>query len=135
LERWWRHVIGGAASARFHRPDSGLGLSEPAKAAIRAGRRLESLAKPWELTPANELLSDRSENEAYAAARPGQKYAVYFTDGGSVGLDLRDAAGTFQTRWIDIGTGDWGGQNTIEGGVIVPVSAPAKGHWVAVLLR
>ncbi len=30
LERWWRHVIGGAASARFHRPDSGLGLSPPA---------------------------------------------------------------------------------------------------------
>lgn len=34
LERWWRHVIGGAASARFHRPGSGLGLSEPAVNAL-----------------------------------------------------------------------------------------------------
>ena len=34
-------------------------------------------------TPANELLSDRAENEAYLAARPGQAYALYFTDGGS----------------------------------------------------
>ena len=34
LERWWRHVIGGAASARFHRPDSGLGLSAPAAHAV-----------------------------------------------------------------------------------------------------
>ena len=38
LERFWRHVIGGAASARFHRPDSGLGLSEPAVAALGAAQ-------------------------------------------------------------------------------------------------
>ncbi len=87
LERFWRHVIGGAASGRFHRPDSGLGLSEPAGAALRAARKLESRIKPWEVQPANALLSDRADNEAYLAACPGQAYALYFADGGSVGLN------------------------------------------------
>ncbi|MBP7052854.1 MAG: DUF1593 domain-containing protein [Phycisphaerae bacterium] len=135
LERFWRHVIGGAASARFHRPDSGLGLSAPAIAAIRAARELESLVKPWEVEPANHLLSDRAENEAYAAARPGAAYALYFTDGGSVGLDLRDAPGRFDVRWIDIATGQWAKRENVEGGAVVTLQAPRQGHWAAAIVR
>ena len=76
LERFWGHIIGGVAAARFHRPDSGLGLSHPAVAAIRAARKLESLIKLWEVEPANQLLSDREDNEAYLAAQPGRAYAL-----------------------------------------------------------
>ena len=76
LERWWRHVIGGAAAARFHRPDSGLGLSAPAANSIRAARKLESLIKLWDVEPANQLLSERANNEAYLAARPGRRLCV-----------------------------------------------------------
>lgn len=134
VERFWRHVIGGVASARFHRPDSGLGLSEPAKAAIQAARKLESVIRLWDVEPANRLLSDRAENEAYLAARPGVAYALYFTDGGSVGLDLKDAPGRFEVRWIDIGTGQWGKRETFDGGSVVTVAAPAQGHWVAAIV-
>lgn len=135
LERWWRHVIGGAASARFHRPDSGLGLSEPAVAAIKAARKLESLVKLWDLQPANDLLSDRAPNEAYLAARPGEAYTLYFTDGGSIGLDLTAAPGSFQVRWIDIAKGEWAARGTIEGGRVTALTAPAKGQWVAAVLK
>lgn len=135
LERWWRHVIGGAASARFHRPDSGLGLSEPAAASIRAARKLESLVKLWDLAPACELLSDRAENEAYLAARPGAAYALYFTDGGTVGLDLRKSPGTFEVRWINVATGEWDRRAAISGGAVATIAAPAKGHWVAAIKR
>jgi hypothetical protein len=135
LERWWRHVIGGAASARFHRPDSGLGLSDPAKASLRAARNLESAIKLWDLEPANHLLSDRAVNEAYLAARPGQAYALYFTDGGSVGLDLKNAPGSFDLRWIEIATGQWAKRESVKGGAVVNVSAPAKGHWVAAIVK
>jgi len=135
LERWWRHIIGGAAAARFHRPDSGLGLSQAAAASLKAARKLESLIKPWEVEPANHLLSGREENEAYLAARPGWTYALYFTDGGAVGLDLRDAPGQFQVRWIDIGTGEWAKRETIDGGGVATVSAPAKGHWAAAIVK
>jgi len=135
LERWWRHVIGGAASARFHRPDSGLGLSKPAAASIRAARKLESLIKLWDVEPANKLLSDRSENEAYLAARPGVAYALYFTNGGSVGLDLKNARASFEARWIDVQTGEWGKRETIRGGAIATITAPGKGHWVAAIVK
>ncbi len=135
VERWWRHLIGGAASARFHRPDSGLGFSPPAVASLEAARKLESLVKPWDVEPANELLSDRAENEAYLAARPGVAYALYFTDGGAVGLDLRKAEGKFQLRWIDIGTGDWAKREMIRGGRVVTIRTPDKGHWVAAIAK
>jgi hypothetical protein len=135
LERFWRHLIGGAASARFHRPASGLGLSAPAVVALQAARKLESLVPLWDVEPANELLRDRAENEAYLAARPGAAYALYFTDGGSVGLDLTDAPGRFDLRWIDIATGAWGKRETVTGGGIVTVSAPAPGHWAAALVK
>lgn len=135
LERWWRHVIGGAASARFHRPDSGLGLSAPASASLKAARKLESLIKLWQVEPANQLLSDRENNEAYLAARPGEAYALYFTDGGAVGLDLKTVVGTFEVRWLDIATGEWGKREQIKGGGIITLNAPGKGHWVAAMVK
>ena len=133
VERFWRHLIGGAASARFHRPDSGLGLSLPAIASLQAARKLESLIRLWEVEPANHLLSDRDEDEAYLAATPGHAYALYFTDGGAVDLDLTGASGELQMRWIDINTGDWGPRDKTEAGRKVAVSAPAKGHWLAAI--
>jgi hypothetical protein len=135
LERWWRHLIGGAASARFHRPDSGLGLSRPAVAAHKAARKLESRIKLWTVEPANRLLSDRAVDEAYLAANPGRAYALYFTDGGSVGLDLKNAPGRFEAHWIDIATGEWGRREMLDGGQIVKVKAPAKGHWVVAIVK
>ncbi len=135
LERWWRHIIGGAASARFHRPESGLGLSDLAKGSLQAARKLESLIRLWDVEPANHRLSDRAVNEAYLAARPGEAYALYFTDGGAVGLDLKDAPGRYDVRWIDIQTGEWGKRETLEGGRIAAVAAPAKGHWVAAIVK
>ena len=135
LERFWRHVIGGAASARFHRPDSGLGLSAPAAASLRAARKLETLIKMWEVQPANELLKDRSDNEAYLAARAGRAYALYFTDGGAVALDLSKSPGKCNLRWIDISTGDWGKSETLAGGGKITIAAPGKGHWVAAIMR
>ena len=68
IERWWRHVIGGAASARFHRPPGGLGLSEVTITSLQSVRKLESLLKLWEMEPANQLLGEREENEAYLSA-------------------------------------------------------------------
>jgi len=65
LERWWRHVIGGTASARFHRPSSGLGLSELSIASVKAARKVESLVKLWDVEPADDLLLGSRDNDAY----------------------------------------------------------------------
>lgn len=135
LERFWRHVIGGAASARFHRPPSGLGLSPAAAASLRAARQIESLVRLWELEPATQLLRDRAANEAYLTARPGHAYVVYFTQGGSVGLDLSEAPGAWEAWWIDVATGGIGRREPVQGGGVAPLNPPTQTHWVAVVIK
>ena len=145
VERFWRNIFGSSASARFHRPDSGNGLNDFAKGSIKAARQLESQIKFWEITPQMNLLSDRKSNEAYLAAKPGEFYALYFTNGGSVGLDLSDATGSFDVTWISVSMGvptrtsAAGGYRqmtkTIEGNAVVTMSAPYKGGWVAAVVK
>ncbi len=53
VQRWWLHLLGGAAAVRFHRPDSGLGLSKLSISSIKAARKLESIVKLWDLRPDN----------------------------------------------------------------------------------
>lgn len=72
IERFVRNVLLGAASTRFHRPPSGLGLGDTAQAVIKSMRMLvnvgrgEYLAKydHFSAIPAMQLLGERGENEA-----------------------------------------------------------------------
>ncbi|MBI1321465.1 MAG: hypothetical protein GC168_21305 [Candidatus Hydrogenedens sp.] len=135
VERWWRSVLGGAASARFHRPDSGLGLSDTAKASLRAARKLESAAKLWDLTPSLEPLGERDENEAFLTCRAGEAYVLYFPRGGAIRLNLTDAPGAFELKWISVETGEWGPTAELSGGENVSVAAPSEAGWVAAVVR
>lgn len=137
IERWWRHLIGGAAAVRFHRPTSGLGLTQPAIASIKAARKLESFVKMWELTPSNHLLKNRVENEAYLAANPQNAYAIYFPDGGSVSINVNAEKSNYSINWINIQTGEFVKSEKIlsdESGFL-DVSTPEKGHWVAAITK
>ena len=134
VERFWRQMIGGLASTRFHRPTAGLGISSPAKASVRAARKMESLIKMWDVNPRNDLLTNRGTDEAYLAAKPGDAYALYFTNGGSVGLKLGGYPRNFDLRWINIGNGNWGSQTTLTGGSTVTINAPGSGHWAAAIV-
>ena len=92
-----------------------------------------------------ELLCNREGNEAYLAAEPGERYALYFTNGGSVGLDLSGEEGAFEVTWISVSlgvvtqTGATLGYRplgkTIEGGGVVTLAAPYKGGWVAAIVK
>lgn len=135
LERWWRHVIGGVASARFHRPTSGLGLSELSAASVKAARAVEKLAKFWELQPGNDLLTDRQDNEAYLTCQPGEAYIVFFTNGGEVGLDLSKTKGNFRLKWMNIREGGWKTESRISGGRVIPLEPPGSLEWLAVLIK
>lgn len=135
VERFWRLILGGAAAARFHRPDSGLGLSEKAKAAIRAARLAEDRIRFWDLQPRQDLLSDRAENEAFAAANPAKGYIVYFPDGGRVLLDLTDSPGNLRLEWIDIQKGGVAKTDAVTGAKKVPLAPLSEGHWAAVITR
>ncbi|MBK5291305.1 MAG: hypothetical protein JJE04_06490 [Acidobacteriia bacterium] len=133
IERFVRHVLAGFVSARFHRPDSGLGLNHKAQAALRAMRKVESLVKLWEVAPMDGFLTGREAGEAYAAGKPGLQYVVYFPDGGAVRLN--SGPGRFVVRWIDANTGEWGPRSEISGDGTSELTAPGKGHWLAVVVK
>ena len=145
VERFWRNIIGGSASSRFHRPDAGNGLNDLAKASISAARLLEDTIKFWDVEPAMSLISSDDSNVAYLAAQPGEKHVVYFTNGGSVQLDLSDTEATFDIHWISVSMGiqvqtaaklnHRPMDPVLRGGTVVDLSAPYKGGWVAAIVR
>ena len=136
VERFWRNLIAGCASARFHRPTAGIGLNEISQACIRAARKAESRIHFWDTDPHMELLTDRESDEAYLSADPGNSYLLYFTDGGKVTLNLSTAEGRFSIEWITIGQGEWFDQpSELTGGNSIEIEAPGKGGWVAVIIR
>lgn len=135
IERFWRHLLAGAASMRFHRPDSGLGLNDKAVAAIRAARKLESMIPLWTVKPANDLLSNRDPNEAYLAANPGRAYAVYFPAGGEVRIDFTADKSPLTVHWINIDAGEWGQATEIAGGKSHTLTSPTSGNWAAAILH
>jgi hypothetical protein len=117
LNKFWRNILGGIASSRFHRPGPqhgyfSIGLSEIAQQQIRSARVFQEAFDVFRAEPDvnSSLLTDRDTNEAYLAYIPGEQYAVYFTDGGEVGLDLRDTQGRFNLKWLDITSSQWSGE-------------------------
>ncbi len=135
----WQNVLGGCASARFHRPGPrpglyGVGLSELAQTHIKSVRMFTDEFNIFVAEPDNGLLSNRAENEAYCAADPGRQYAVYFPDGGTVKLDVSEAKSILHIQWLDIDRSTWQQPQAIDGGKTLELKTPGKGHW-AVLVR
>ncbi|MFB6137875.1 MAG: hypothetical protein ABEJ42_05980 [Halobacteriaceae archaeon] len=131
VERFWRLVFGGAASARFHRPGTyGLGLVDRTKSSIRSMRMLEGEVDLFAAEPATWRLANRDENEAYATASEGEAYAVYFPDGGEVAIDLGVTPDSASLRWLDVERSAWHDGETVEGEQWLDLEAPGEGNWV-----
>ncbi len=134
MERFWRNIFGGLASARFHRPDSGLGLGTKAQANIRSMRLLTNNMDIFTCVPHNDLLSDRKSNEAYCMVNPGVEYAVYFPDGGEVTLDISKLKKQPSVRWLDIMKSRWLDAQHPERKGKLTLQCPSQGYW-AVLIK
>jgi hypothetical protein len=135
VERFLRDVVGGCAAVRHHRPPTGNGLNERSQASIKSIRLIETMVNMWELETHMELLTDCEDDEAYLTAKKGESYVMLFTDGGSVTLDLDGYPDPCSGRWIDIGSGTWGEQFSLNGKGAAEISAPGSGGWFAVITR
>ena len=133
IQSFMRSVFFGSAAVRFHRPTSGLGLGTEAQAVIRSMRQLSERMDFFNACPQNDLLSHREDNEAYCRAISGRTYALYFTDGGEVGLNLAKAKGRARIQWLEVMKSRWTQGDILQGGKEVMVKAPASGHWVMLL--
>ncbi len=141
MHKLWRSILGGCASARFHRPGRqhgyyGAGLNELAQTHLRSVRLFTAEFDVFRATPDvdGRLLLDRQTNEAYLSYIPGQQYAVYFPDGGEVKLDVSAARGTLQVHWLGITHSAWQEPQTIDDGGIIGLKTPGKGHWAALVM-
>ena len=134
FERFWRNVFGGMASARFHRPPSGLGLGPLACRHLKSMRMLTDNIHIFSCQPNNHLLSNRRENQAYAITNIGKEVAVYFPKSGTIDIDLSLFDADLTLQWLDINQSEWLNQMSVHGGKVVALTTPSQGHW-AVLIR
>ena len=134
LERFWRNVFGGMASARFHRPPSGLGLGPLACRHLKSMRMLTDNIHIFSCQPNNHLLSNRRENQAYAITNIGKEVAVYFPKSGTIDIDLSLFDADLTLQWLNINQSDRLNQMSVHGGKVVALTTPSQGHW-AVLIR
>ena len=135
VQTFFRNIIGGFASSRFHRPPHGLGLSLPAVNSIRTIRRIEEYVKMWEIAPRMDLLITEEDNMAYLSAREGAKYLVYFTGRGKALLDLTGHNGEFLLMKTYPEDAGWGEAETIEGGGLVALEAECDKNCFFVIIK
>lgn len=132
VERFWRNLIGGAASARFHRPDSGLGISRLVRANLASVRMVEGEVTWFAMKPSPGLLADNEPNEAYVRSGPDEQYVLFFPDGGQA--RLLSSAGILEARWLKPDTGEWVREEELHNaGDGFDMESPGAGRWVVVL--
>lgn len=132
IEKFCRNILFGAASARFHRPSSGIGLSSSAQKTIQSMRMATEAVDFFHMNPLHNLV-DREDNEAYVRAAPGRQYLVYFTDGGQVSLPEQ---GLWSLQWLEILETKWDdGKNIQSEDGLISLKTPGKGPWMAVLKK
>ncbi|MEX0886085.1 MAG: hypothetical protein WD009_06560 [Phycisphaeraceae bacterium] len=133
----WRNVLGGAASARYHRPGGGMGLNRTTEAHLRSLALVRERVNVFALEPANELLGERAEDEAYLAVERGVAYVVYFPRQGRVVLDLAAERQALRMQWISVPEHRWQeeARNVDADADAVTLDTPGDGPWVVVLTR
>jgi hypothetical protein len=134
-ERFWRAVFGGVATARFHRPPAGLGLSEITQAHLQSMRMFVDEMQITACEPHLDLIIGRSVNEAYCIANSGVEYGVVFPDGGDIQLQL-GADTPVQVRWLNILKSEW--QPVVEvqqDGKTLRLKTPTSDGYWAVLVQ
>jgi hypothetical protein len=126
IQSFIRSALFGSAAVRFHRPSSGLGLSDTAQAVIHGVRMATDRIDFFNARPHNDLLTGRDENEAYCRAVPGREALVYFPDEGEVLLQLDGPVGGFSVERLNIFSGEWASMDPEEEGEKLKLRSPGK---------
>jgi hypothetical protein len=138
IERVWRTIFGGQAGVRFHRPPSGLGLSERAQNNIRSLRMITDTFDLKTVKPhqdLKDLFLERETNSAYMLGEKGKSLAVFFTSTGEEAeVDLSSFGGKVLINWLDTNTGVWRKPEDHRGNEIKLVK-PGNNQCVAFIKR
>lgn len=136
LDCFWRAIVGGFASARFHRPEAGQGLNDRSALQLRAARKLLARYDIFRSIPdsAHTLLTGRSPDGAYAASIAKTAWIVFFPRGGSATLATNSGKAALRMAWLNTATAAWCGPQQCRGNTIA-LQTPGPGRWVALVER
>jgi Domain of unknown function (DUF5060) len=158
IRRWglWGHLMAGGAGVEWYFGSTEVGVEGRERQRIWWDLETEdwrTRARMWdetrvaldffrsnlpfpEMEPMDSLVSG---GEAWCLAKPGEVYAVYLPEGGSVTLDLGAARREYEVLWLDAKTGGalWRGSvERVRGpGVQALGSPPAAGRDFVALVR
>ncbi|MFO7925046.1 MAG: DUF6298 domain-containing protein [Bacteroidales bacterium] len=131
LQRYWRSIIGGCASVRFHRPPWGIGLNDIAYNNLKSMRMITDSMDFFNHLPSNHLISNRDPNEAYCMSYDGNEFLLYFPAGGSVFLDATQ--GEYELMWLRTHMAEWQEAYNLELPGII--ETPDEDHWAVLIKR
>ena len=83
----------------------------------------------WKTEPHDELVN----HGAYCLARPGEIYAVYLPNGGTVSIQLEP--GSYEAKWFNAYTGDAAPLPVVQGPTWTSPEAPGWLDWALLLQR
>ncbi len=89
----------------------------------------------WLMEPRPAMGSSSAGGKTFVLARPGDAYALYHPQGGSLSLDLGADTGSFAVRWFDPKTGEWFAGGIVQAGGQTPLGIAPFGGDAAVLLE
>ena len=134
VERFWRTLVGGGASIRFHRPTHGLGLNAKAQANIKSARQFADHFDLTNAAPGNDpaIITEFESNEAFLSRIPGKRIAVYFPRKGAVNISLPDGEKATKLRWLNIDASTLGDKEPVSK-TAFPLTTPGDGQWLALV--
>lgn len=136
VENFVKNVLVGSAAVRFHRPLSGLGLNDTAQNVIKGMRDLTEKMNFINAKPHNDMLKGREEDEAYCRAVKGMQYAIFFTHGGEVALDLSTFRKTPSIYWLDLLSNEWSEPTVLVKSDSTIIKCPeGKDWWIALIKK
>jgi hypothetical protein len=131
-ESFWRNLFGGVAAVRFHRPPTGIGLSELARHHIRSARMVVERFQSFHgCAPAQTVLSHREENHAFCFGDPERELAVLFLHPGQVTVDVRRLPGPRTVQWLIVPESRWTQETDVGSAAELVLSAKHDGFSVA----
>ncbi len=134
VTRFWRNMLAGAATTRFHRPPHGLGLSDTAQTHIRSARMFVEAFDIFATEPTWGVFTrDRQPEQAYCLHKPGDTYALFLPRGGQVTIEVGGGPG-WTVRWLDIAASQWRDEQAQQSSSgRLTLTAPGAGYWAVVV--
>ena len=132
MDRFWRGLLGGMASLRFHRPPSGLGLSPLAQKNIKMARSFLSLVDFLQCSPDVEhtIFRVREEDGAYLSQYGESDFAIYFPRKAQAELNLPNDG---KMIWFNLLSGNMIDEDNAILHNDEPFTPPDEGHWLALI--